>query len=150
MKRGAMRNAVAVAALGAVALLGGCSNSGPEDISGRWEGTLSLRFANSGALGGGLTLRLDQPHSFASGEAEWAPIGEVQSIAGPVEGIRVTLRMIFRCRQSFETTELTGTVAGSDLTLTGATGKACTLGGAPLLVEGADAVLARSLDEVPL
>ncbi|HEY6001010.1 MAG TPA: hypothetical protein VI078_17135 [bacterium] len=140
-----------MAALGAVALLGGCGgNSGPEDLSGRWEGNLSLRFANGGALGGDLTLRLDQPHSFVAGEAEWTPIGEVQSIAGPVNGVKVSLRMIFRCRRTFETTELTGTVSGNELTFTNAAGRACTLGGAPALVETGEASLTRKLDELPL
>jgi hypothetical protein len=151
MKQGAMRRAAAVGALCAAALLGGCNdNSGPQDLTGTWEGTLNLTLADGNALAGGLTLVLDQRSSFASGGAEWAPVGETQSISGPVDGISVTLRLVFRCDESFETTVLEGTVDGDTVRIEDASGRACTLGGLPMDVADGSATLTRSSDGQPL
>lgn len=149
MKRQAMRHVAAVV-LCAVALLGGCSdNSGPEDATGTWEGSLSLRLADAGAIDGAVTLVLTQDESFVSGGMEWAPIGETQSIAGPLEGIDITLRLLFRCEESFETTVLEGTIDGDTIDIDEASGNACTLGGTPTAVAGAAASLTRTTDGVP-
>jgi hypothetical protein len=151
MKRSAMRRAAAVGALCAVALLGGCSdNSGPQDLSGTWGGSLTLRLAGGSAIDGGLTLVLDQADSFASGAAEWGPIGETQSIAGPLDGISVTLRLLFRCEESFETAVLEGTIDGDTVRIEEASGTACTLGGAPTEVEGGGGTFTRTSNDRPL
>ena len=151
MKRSAMRRAAAVGALCAAALLGGCGDkSGPQDLTGTWEGTLNLSLAGGGVLNGPLTLVLDQVESFASGGAQWTPIGEAQSIAGPLDGIYVTLRLLFRCEESFETTVLEGTIDGDEVRIDDASGRACTLGGTPFEVLDGSATLARTSDDRPL
>lgn len=150
MTRRTMRCA-ALAAACALALLGGCAdNSGPQDVSGFWKGPLTLRVAGGLELGGELALQLQQNGDFASGGALWVPIGENQGIAGPVDTIYLTLRMVFRCEAKFETTVLEGTVSGDTITITDASGKACTLGGTPVVVEGANGSLARTRNGVPL
>jgi hypothetical protein len=150
MKRQAMRRAAAVAALCAVALCGGCSdNSGPEDASGTWEGSLSLRLADGTTMDGPLTLVLTQNNSFISGSMEWEPIGETQSLAGPLDGIDVTLRALFRCEKGFETTVLEGTIDGDSIDIDEASGLACTAGGTPSAVSDGSASLAHATDGVP-
>lgn len=150
MTRMTMRGA-ALAAACALALLGGCAdNSGPQDVSGSWKGPLTLRVAGDLELGGELALQLDQNKSFASGGALWAPIGEPQGIAGPVDGIEVTLRLIFRCAESFETTVLVGEVSGDSIEYLGVSGTACRLGGQPRAVEGGSFSLTRTSDGAPL
>ena len=150
MTRGTIRGA-ALAAACALALLGGCAdNSGPQDISGSWKGPLTLRVAGGLELGGELALQLEQNDDFASGGALWAPIGEPQGIAGPVDGIEVTLRLIFRCAESFETTVLVGEVSGDSIDFLSVSGTACRLNGNPRVVEGGDFSLTRTSDDVPL
>ena len=147
----AMRGAAAVVMLAAGALVGGCADkTGSNDISGRWTGPLTITFSGRSELSGGMRLRLDQQGEFASGTAVWSPIGETQSIAGPVEGIEVSLLLDFRCAKTFETAVLSGTVSGDSIDIDNATGKACSLGGEPFAVTDADASLTRTSDGLPL
>ena len=141
----------ALAAACALALFGGCAdNSGPQDISGSWEGPFTLRLAGNLELGGDLALQLDQNGDFASGGALWAPIGEPQGVAGPVDGIEVTLRLIFRCNETFETTVLTGEVSGDSIDFLSVSGTACRLSGQPRAVESGSFSLTRTSDDRPL
>ena len=150
MKRTAMRRAAAVAAISAMALLGGCSdNSDPQDVTGTWEGPLSLRLTGGTTLDGNLTLVLTQEADFASGALEWTPIGETQSVAGPIDGENVQLRLLFRCSKSVEATVLEGTVDGDTIDIDDASGSACTTGDDPIKVDGATGTFTRTTDGLP-
>ena len=150
MKRTAMRRAAAVAAVCAATLLGGCGdNSGPEDVSGAWEGSLTLNLAGGGALAGDLDLVLTQDDSFASGGLTWAPIGETLSVAGPIDGVDITLRILFRCEDTFETAVIEGRVDGDSIDIDEASGKACALDGAPVDVVDGSGSLTRASDGAP-
>lgn len=146
------RGATVAALLAAAALVGGCGGGSSSSalLAGDWSGSLSIGYQGGGGASGALELDLDQSGDFVSGAAIWQPVGSTQSVTGPIEGDTFTLLLHFRCDAKPETTELTGSVNGAAMTITGASGSACTGGGGANAVSGASGSLTRSSNNLPL
>jgi len=157
MVTGFSRGAVIALLCATASLVGGCGGGGttPEWVSGRWTGSLTLTYRDGAASFGALTLALDQEESFVSGMAEWTPEPDTLSIAGPVDGADLTLRLNFRCLDPDSglvrpvDTVLTATVDGATMEISGGSGLACPGGGAGIEVQSAAGTLTR-LDTPPL
>jgi len=162
MGMGPFRGAAVAALCAAAALVCGCGGGGggggtePANIAGQWSGALSLSFLPGGAVSGTLDLALAQEEAFAAGVAEWSPVDETLSVAAPIDGTSITLRLHFPCADVLtgnvrtETAVIAATVDGSTMTFTGASGLACLDGGVPREVSGGSGSVTRTTDDRPL
>lgn len=158
MGTGHFRGAAIAALCVAAALVSGCGGggAGPELIAGRWFGALTLSFTLDGSVAGALALELDQEEAFASGIAQWSPVEDALSVAVPIDGDEVVLRLNFRCTDPDtgtirnQTAAITGTLDGSTMTFTGASGLACLGLGVPLEISGGSGAVTRTTDNRPL
>jgi hypothetical protein len=152
------RGAVVTVLLAAAVCLAGCGGDGtnPAEFSGAWDGSLSLAYAGGGGGSGALELNLGQDEDFIAGWATWAAIRERQSVTGPIDGDNVALWLHFRCQDpEFKIPRtviavIAGELKGNTLTFSGASGLACTLGGAPVEVTGGAGQVVRRTDGQPL
>lgn len=156
---GFFRGAAIALLCATTSLIGGCGGGGsstPVVVAGRWAGTLNLSYLGGGASFGALSLVLDQEQSFVSGIAEWSPAKDTLSIAGPVDGAALTLRLNFRCLDPDTgvgrpaDTVLSATVDGETLLISGGSGLACPTGGEGVEVAGATGTLTRTSNASPL
>lgn len=146
------RGAALALLLATASLVGGCGGGGGTEadwVPGNWSGSLTLSYQGGGTDFGAFSAALDQEESFVSGIAEWAPASDTLSIAGPIDGSDLTLRLNFRCidietdaLRPFDAV-LEATVDGDSMRISGGSGYACPGGGAAIEVTGATGTLTR-------
>jgi hypothetical protein len=149
-----LRRAVAVLTLVAAGMASAsCSSSSGTSASllaGSWSGTTTLSYAGGGGASGGSSLQLSQGEDFASGILTWSAYPDSLPVGGAVTGDAFSFLISYTCDSGNGGVQLEGTVAGDVMTLTGASGIACSPGGPDIVVTGASGTLNRFPPGFPL